>query len=922
MLFVTTVSMMNPNSYFLQSALELTSFSTINWPTETPALADVESISTAFHFLEPIAPASGDPSKFDPTLLNYLTVEVCEVGLNGCTLIKTFTSQGSEPIRITFTGGYGNFYIVNWDTKKSNLAGKNTYRVSVSAAGILLGSVDLTPAMYSSFGRTWPIKFLIEKDAELRSRLFNSIGKSCSQMASMLKHEFGMDPQAVRSFLSAEPPLCTQAEIDLAIEGVFQEVVLQPNTKISDAATGDALISFDTLTGQMMFITETPLLRNIRAGDVFVSEPTPAAPFGLLRKITGVRKSKGQVFLQTVQAKINEAVKFGKFHGAAELLPEDTSVETASVTKLPSVEKNEPIARAAETGDNFNFHRDIDVTIDLEGADGDVSGTGTVRIQGSIDFNAGWDMGFGVEDCFDEFPPICVDRVEAHVKVDQKSTVKVTGNFNGHLNKEETIDTIHFDPITFFIGPIPVVIVPKIDIIAGVTGNAHADFVFDAHTEAAFKAGLKWTDPDDGGEGWKPIHERTVPTGDGSGTLNVDLDVEGYAKGHAKLLLYGIAGPGIAASLGLRAEVHTGQSPLWRIKAHINGKVTFSVDIGGVIDLGNHEETVLDEQFEIKAAANQDPECFWTNDTIKPNITVPITLGPNGGGFFGYFNCVDPEGRTVNYTAKSSVDTDGNNGVIPLRYAFASGGPRTVTITATDGDGGVKTFDLHLDVVNTPPIIIIATATTTVQKGVQYFITAAAYDWEAQEYVTCLGPGGQINFSVTGPDVLQKNDDVFTCTAVVVFGEEGSRNIRVDAFDQNGGHSDRTVTVNVTAPPSNLPPTIDLNSFLITAAEGPDNPFFCPGGLNCEAPFGADLSLNTGRYKAPLTLSLQASDPNNEILTINWFCGDTPATVADGKITCPAPVVGDPFIVRATVSDGTTTVHSEVRHFFAAFGPR
>ena len=35
--------------------------------------------SDAFHFLEPLAPRAGNPENFDPSLLNYLSVEICRV---------------------------------------------------------------------------------------------------------------------------------------------------------------------------------------------------------------------------------------------------------------------------------------------------------------------------------------------------------------------------------------------------------------------------------------------------------------------------------------------------------------------------------------------------------------------------------------------------------------------------------------------------------------------------------------------------------------------------------------------------------------------------------------------------------------------------------------------------------------------------
>src|SRR4051794_33982180 len=46
----------------------------------------------SFHFIEPLAARSGDPSKFDPALLNYLAVEVCEVAGSGCAVVKSFNS--------------------------------------------------------------------------------------------------------------------------------------------------------------------------------------------------------------------------------------------------------------------------------------------------------------------------------------------------------------------------------------------------------------------------------------------------------------------------------------------------------------------------------------------------------------------------------------------------------------------------------------------------------------------------------------------------------------------------------------------------------------------------------------------------------------------------------------------------------------
>ena len=55
---------------------------------------------------------------------------------------------------------------------------------------------------------------------------------------------------------------------------------------------------------------------------------------------------------------------------------------------------------------------------------------------------------------------------------------------------------------------------------------------------------------------------------------------------------------------------------------------------------------------------------------------------------------------------------------------------------------------------------------------------------------------------------------------------------------------------------------------------------------------------------------------NIELLYPKVFCGDVDVGEnSDGTYTCDI-VSGDPFVLRATVSDGTIVI-SELRHFYA-----
>lgn len=934
---VLSVSTSTLNEIVEKLSSEAEPFLTINdEPHAEPPTSSVSYLDS-FHFLEPLAPRSGDPTRFDSTLLNSLSVEVCEVSGSSCPVVKTFTAQdtSAERLRIETTPRDGSYYIANWDTLRVHLNDK-TYRVRVSLGELQLGSIDLSPAVYTRFGRTWPIKFLIEKDPILRVRHLRSLGRSASQITSVLRNEFGLSAEQIAELLANDLEPFSAAEIEIAIDGVFQAVIIPHTTKVSDETTRNALISFNIATGRMLFFTETPILRDLNIGDVLVSEPSDAAPYGYLRKVTSIRRDRTQIVLETVQAKINQAVSKGTLKAAGELLPRDVATTSATAARATSRNEAEPIngLSRANVGDGFNFRRDIDVTIELSGSGGGTSGTGTVRVQGFIDFNAGYDMGFGIETCT-AVPPVCVDRVEAHVNVNQKSNIRVTGTFDGMVHKEKVIDTIHFDPITFFIGPIPVVILPVIDVIVGIDGQAHLDFRFAAEASSILKLGAKWTDPDDGGQGWQDIRQFTPLVGQVlDANLNANLKVEGYGKANAKLLLYGIAGPGVGGRIGLGAEVRLGQSPLWKIYGHLVGDVNFSVDIGGVIDLDSYSHVVLDESFQIGQAANQPPRCTGTTDTIQAQIGVPKTLGPRSG-FEGHFECMDPEGGSLTYSAVSSILSDGANGVIAnnagiVRYAFQSPGPRTIIITARDPSGGTADVTLTVDVRNSLPIVTINGA-STIAATVQYFATASAYDPDTNSFLGC----NRLAWQVTAPDSLTLTGSGGTCGATIRFNAQGTRTVMVTATDLHGGVGSNSIAVNVTAPPANSPP--EINFFAVYAYRGPfefpceDPNYLCliPNNYTIYNGFPTGfVPPQTGEYYPPLYLDVGATDPNGTIPTVTWTCktGTTPAAITwdsqYGYLRCD-PIASNefPVVVKVVVSDGVTSV--ERQHSYRMFvGPR
>jgi hypothetical protein len=904
-----TVATMGPNSRVAEaeSVFDPNRFENVAAPAPFgPGL----EVSTAFHFLQPIAAPTGDPSKFDPDLLNYLVVDVCAVTTTGCDPVIKFTSP---QIRITFTGGYGNFYIVNWDTNKSNFSSKRTYRVNVSLIDEVLGSVDLTPSMYSSFGRTWPIKFMIEKDARLRTKILAFAGKNLWQVADDLRTELGICGDALQQALLAYYPNADADLVTEVVNGVCQEVELFPTTKIADKATRDALAFYDTSTGQMVFAGDTNILKNLRVNDVLAGREGPSAPYGYLRKVTSIRKNKGIYTLGTVQAKFTEAIKRATLQTSGPLEPADQSQTFAAE------------GRSAEfdVGKSVPFKQHIDVTIDLNGGDDELGGSGTINVVGDVEIQAGYNIGAGIELC--KTPPFaCADRVEAWMGFVQKSSLHVTGKFDGHLHKEYAYP-IEMSPIFFMIGPIPVWLVPEVNVVVGLDGRAHVDFEFNAAAQSTVKPYIKWTED----EGWKDL-TAFAPLSHSHADVKFagNAELEGYARLDAALLLYGVIGPSMDGSLGIVGKAQTGQSPFWEIHGHVKAGIGLKSAFMDLFDVDAHDD-LFEDTFDIAESGNLPPQFSNVKTAqIAARVNEPVNIGEYDAFGLGAFNVVDPEGEGIS----KITATEGNVEIPDLSNAtFSQPGKHTIKVTATDVRGATSDpIELNVFVFTPPNFLELWPSATTIPAGVQFFAAITAHD-DTDKPVPC--GAFTLELQVTAPDVATRHGGAGNCVAWVRFNQQGARTLTVKAKDGNGTIITKSVSVNVTAPPANPYPEIaesDVITFSVMSRKGPLSNVCPDPDYLCEAP--SDVYLfngvtGSGDYFPPLFMSVRTTDPTD---TVTWKCitGITEANVTYDSTfampSCsPAPSLTDRVMVYAIVKDvNNQSIRSEARIYrFLPGGP-
>ncbi len=233
------------------------------------------------------------------------------------------------------------------------------------------------------------------------------------------------------------------------------------------------------------------------------------------------------------------------------------------------------------------------------------------------------------------------------------------------------------------------------------------------------------------------------------------------------------------------------------------------------------------------AIGNAPPAITFFGDTeMTRQLNHELFLSAMVSDFEDGNNCCD-----ITWTS----DVDGVLGTgNSISHTFATTGTRIITLRASDGEGGVGQETVNLTIVNSPPNATITkpTPTESVFGSVPYTLKGSATDTnEPNQSLACsslvwTSSNASDPFPVTG------------CEASVTFNSLGSRTLTLTATDPQGLSSSQTVTVNVTSPPSNLPPAVTITS--------PQN--------------GLDIGLFD-----PIVLSGSATDPEGHTpITYEW----------------------------------------------------
>jgi hypothetical protein len=576
---------------------------------------------------------------------------------------------------------------------------------------------------------------------------------------------------------------------------------------ITRAELTDSLNAWNPTTGQLSFSPDSALAQSFAPGDILAAEVSPLTPYGFLRAVEQVEQRDGSIIVSTRQAFFPE-VFTGDFY---------IEIDT---TLLPT----RPVG--VDTGevrvDVNRFSKEFQFTVSETLVDQDgIPNTGDELIV-SAEAGAGLHLGLGGGVGADYDFPFDVDiyvSLEAGAGFDQYLRGTLTSGITGPVDVSRKLPDQEFTPITLWIGPVPIVIVPAIRPSIRVHGTStpstlHLDQSVSFYAGVRYKSGDGWHSGIEGPTIVPPTFSMLLPNDYATGQLTGELVLRGEA------MIYGIAGPYVDAKIGLQNTIKKPSTQHWNIDA------VFGIDVGLQVDLGffgnfGYGTNVYMGSIPLQGAPLSDvPPRI--DDLKALQIIFSGESAPAGSFIIGspviFTAKVYDEvgtGLTIN-TFIDDVLINSQAGGAGFTYTFGSTGMHTARVQVSSSVTGLsaeRTFMFNAQYAPPQLYVFEPAADSSVFEGVAIPLVVGATSFDAAGMVSPLNcatltatANAQDSFMPIPTPSWGQAD---RCYVRATFQGVGARSVLIRATDPASGLiAQRTLPLNVAARPTHVPPTI------------------------------------------------------------------------------------------------------------------
>lgn len=340
----------------------------------------------------------------------------------------------------------------------------------------------------------------------------------------------------------------TQVDDDEPLEPIVSGmvVVLDP-TMIPYFEFAEDHILFPTLPG-------VPL-PNLDVNVILVSPPCLEAPNGFLRRITGMKRTARGTEVSTTDASLDEVFEQGDIVG------EDQDLETTRIVSSQAMMDGVTFVPDAKDATKFSYN--VNVSFSRFGV--------TLNLNGPITFS----QSFGFNARIKWFKIQKINFTSHTVQgLDLDATLSPTV-LNTSVGWDTTLYRHQMSPYTFWIGPVPIVIVPVISVDLYVTAGGEVYIGANMTQSQTIDAGIHYNKSSSPrwSSNWDRQVQNPVFTPILSGTGNLEVG----AGPKLSCLLYGLVGPYVGAFGYLNLEVAPLEVPWWTLS--LGGKVSLGIDL-------------------------------------------------------------------------------------------------------------------------------------------------------------------------------------------------------------------------------------------------------------------------------------------------------------------------------------------------------
>jgi hypothetical protein len=478
----------------------------------------------------------------------------------------------------------------------------------------------------------------------------------------------------------------TPAPVD-PVAPLNTELLIPPTTKVLDAQTQKNLSAYEK-NGVLKFSSAAD--NTFQPGQVLVSTPTTAAPQGFLRKVKTVRREGNETILETEQAKIIDAI-----HGG-------------------TAQFKQPLVRAITS--KFQA-KDSKFTLNI---DSDFGTGGKLKAKGSVVIDPILELSMGIG-CNRKTWGICTEipdlNITTRLGLNESLGIKLTGEVSSNFDQTIELEKITFQAIKFSIGPVPVVIVPRIRLYVSAQGKLSAKLETNISQDAVLVAGFKYNSDD----GFKDLSERTVNSQYVPPRIEGAVDVRAVAGASFELMLYDVLGPYGEIEAGPRLQLNpTGIAPnneLLKLDACLWLNIGVKIDI--LIYSNNWEKEIFRSCITIVSQNNRTPRATIIEPRSEVN-DVYTTLTTKLVA-----DAEDPDLTATTCRWESSIPTDPfpKEGC-DTNVVFATAGTRNLTLRVTDtfGSVGVQALPIVVKAAPAVPIKILEPKYSSVFNRVEFAI--------------------------------------------------------------------------------------------------------------------------------------------------------------------------------------------------------